>query len=68
MTIDKSNDRLEVFEDAEGMWRWRRVDGGNGKIVATSGEGYVSQDYCREAATTYNAGIIAITELEVEEL
>ena len=32
---------FEVYEDAEGKWRWRlRHD--NGNIIADSGEGYAS--------------------------
>ncbi|QSG05691.1 HVO_2922 family protein [Halapricum desulfuricans] len=39
---DLSDDRFEIYEDNRGetRWRWR---GGNGEIVATSGEGYSSR-------------------------
>lgn len=36
-------DRFELFKDAAGEWRWR-LRAGNGKIVATSGEGYRRRD------------------------
>lgn len=32
-------DRLEVYQDAAGAWRWRVV-ASNGKIVGASSEGY----------------------------
>ncbi|PSP82130.1 hypothetical protein BRC83_10495 [Halobacteriales archaeon QS_1_68_17] len=38
---------FELFEDAEGKWRWRlRHD--NGNIVADSGQGYVSKQGARK--------------------
>jgi uncharacterized protein YegP (UPF0339 family) len=32
-------DEVQLFKDESGEWRWRRRSE-NGKIVATSGEGY----------------------------
>jgi len=32
-------DKVEFFRDTGGEWRWRYVRS-NGKIIATSGEGY----------------------------
>jgi uncharacterized protein YegP (UPF0339 family) len=55
--IDPRNDKVEVYEDAEGMWRWRRVDTKNGNIVSTSGEGYVNRGYCVDAAAAYNSDL-----------
>jgi uncharacterized protein YegP (UPF0339 family) len=52
--INTRNDRVEVYADAEGMWRWRRIDGDNGKIVSVSGEGYTDRGYCIDAAMAYN--------------
>jgi uncharacterized protein YegP (UPF0339 family) len=31
--------RTEVYKDAAGEWRWRRV-AGNGEVIADSGESY----------------------------
>jgi uncharacterized protein YegP (UPF0339 family) len=33
--------RFEVFKDIAGNWRWR-LRGGNGQVVATSGESFAS--------------------------
>ena len=57
MTINTSNDRVEVYEDAEGMWRWRRKDNANGKIVSVSGEGYTDRTYAEDAAIAYNSDL-----------
>lgn len=61
--IDPTNDYVQVYEDTEGMYRWRRVDKGNGRIVSVSGEGYVSHEYAYEAARAYNADLT----LDVDE-
>lgn len=37
--------RVEFFHDADGEWRWR-AKAENGRIVATSGEGYTNKDDC----------------------
>lgn len=55
--INTGNDLVEVYEDAEGMWRWRRTDASNGKILSTSGEGYTDRAYCEEAAIAYNQDV-----------
>lgn len=57
MTINTDNDEVEVYHDALGTHRWRRVDTSNGKVVSSSGEGYVNADYCEVAAETYNPGV-----------
>jgi uncharacterized protein YegP (UPF0339 family) len=36
-----ARDRIEIYKDKAGEFRWRRV-ARNGRIVADSGEGYVS--------------------------
>lgn len=40
--------KCEVYEDAEGEWRWR-VRARNNRIVADSGEGYVRRSGARKA-------------------
>jgi uncharacterized protein YegP (UPF0339 family) len=40
--------RFVVFRDDAGAFRWRFV-GPNGRIVAVSGEGYLSEDDCKTA-------------------
>lgn len=42
-------DRIHVYVDAAGEYRWKRV-APNGKTVADSGEGYIERDSAVEAA------------------
>jgi len=44
-----SDDRTEVYCDAAGEWRWRRV-APNGEIIADSGEGYTRKFDALQAA------------------
>jgi uncharacterized protein YegP (UPF0339 family) len=45
---------VQVYQDAEGDWRWRGV-AGNGKTVAESGEGYRNRMYAAKMAKALNA-------------
>ena len=38
--------KLEMYKDSKGEWRWR-LKASNGRIVATSGEGFKRKDSCR---------------------
>jgi len=38
---------FEVYEDEAGQYRWRLVHD-NGNIIADSGEGYATQQKCRQ--------------------
>ena len=45
---------FEVYEDAEGEWRWRlRHD--NGNIIADSGEGYASRQKAEQGIESVKA-------------
>lgn len=57
MPIKPENDEVEVYKDASGEYRWRRVDGDNGRILYGSSESYVKGSYAEEAAEAYNPGI-----------
>lgn len=59
--IDPTNDTVEVYEDEEGMFRWHRIDGDNGRIVSDSAEGYVNESYAYKAAEAYNPNAKEIT-------
>lgn len=48
-------DRIHVYEDEGGEFRWRRV-AENGKLVADSGEGYESESGAVEAANRQAEG------------
>ena len=49
-------DRLVMFRDATGEWRWRAV-ARNGEIVATSGEGYRNASHARAMAERILPGV-----------
>lgn len=42
-------ERVEVYKDAAGEWRWR-AKAGNHKIVSESGEGYKNRMYAHKVA------------------
>ncbi len=44
-----SNDKIEIFQDKAGEWRWHR-QAANGEIIASSGEGYTRQEDAQRAA------------------
>lgn len=46
MDDDFKPDRVRVYKDHQGLWRWTRRDGGNSKIVGTSSEGYHNKGDC----------------------
>ncbi len=52
-------DHVDVFSDTASEWRWRAV-AGNGRIVATSGEGYVNQSHTRAMATRLFPGVVIL--------
>lgn len=54
--INTANDEVEIFKSGD-EYRWRRVDGDNGKILFVSSEGYTKKAYCEEAAEAYNPGL-----------
>ena len=58
--INTANDRVEVYRDDAGEWRWRRVDGSNGKTLSDGAEGYADQGYCIEAARAYNGDVFLV--------
>lgn len=42
-------DKIEIYQDKKGEWRWRRK-ASNGKIVGASSEGYSDKKACEENA------------------
>lgn len=49
-------DRVIVYRDAAGLWRWRRL-AGNNKNVGRSEQGYRSKWYCKQVARLRNLGV-----------
>jgi uncharacterized protein YegP (UPF0339 family) len=37
-----------VYQDRKSEWRWQLKSSNNVDVLADSGEGYVSESYCRE--------------------
>lgn len=48
--------RFELFKDVAGYWRWR-LKGGNGEIVATSGESFASHYNALRAAKNVKVNV-----------
>jgi uncharacterized protein YegP (UPF0339 family) len=48
-------DKLQVFQDEAGEWRWRKR-APNGEIIAVSGEGFVDKGGAARAAARANSG------------
>lgn len=42
-------DKLEIYKDKAGKWRWRKI-APNGRIVAASCQGYVNKSDCSSNA------------------
>ncbi len=42
-------DKITLYEDKAGEWRWRRV-ASNGNIVGSSSEGYKTKEACKDNA------------------
>jgi hypothetical protein len=49
MRMRRSKDKTELFQGADGLWRWR-VQAANGQIIASSGESYSSKWNAKRAA------------------
>lgn len=60
MDTDRSRDRLEVYADKDGHWRWRRL-AANNKIIAVSGEGYVNREHAVTMAQDINTSVDDLT-------
>lgn len=48
-----TRDTVTVYRDKTGDWRWRRV-AANGRVVATSGEGYRNRAHAEKMARKIN--------------
>jgi len=58
--------KLEVYKDSKGEWRWR-LKASNGRVVATSGEGFKRKRSCTDSwnsvHNTFWAGRFDIVEV-----
>ena len=52
----RQNDYVEIFQDADDMWRWRRK-AANNEIISGSEESYVAQDWAEQMAHDLNPGV-----------
>jgi uncharacterized protein YegP (UPF0339 family) len=56
--------KFEVYKDSRGGFRWR-LKAGNGKVLATSGEGYKAKADCRNGIELIKRGAAAAPIEEV---
>ena len=59
-------DKVTVFKDAGGEWRWHRQSE-NGEVVSTSGEGYIHQAHAVEMAKSLNSeedAVVVVSDAE----
>lgn len=59
--------KLTIYRDRRGQWRWR-IKARNGRIIAESGEGYVSKFNARRAAERIKNAIaswVVVRKLEI---
>lgn len=54
-TNKTSIDRIEVYKDAIGEYRWS-AHAHNNQITATSGEGYINKNHAMKMAIEFSAG------------
>jgi uncharacterized protein YegP (UPF0339 family) len=59
--MTETTDRVEVYTDAKGEYRWRRV-ARNNKIVSDSAEGFTTRSYAEQSARSYNADVERIDD------
>ncbi len=50
-------DRVTIYEDSVGQWRWRRQAAGNHERIAASGEAFSSRGAAFDAAQRANPGM-----------
>lgn len=53
---DRTADRVEVYEDIHGEFRWRRI-APNNEVLSASTESYKSKSYAVEQATELNPDV-----------
>jgi uncharacterized protein YegP (UPF0339 family) len=54
-------EKVTVYQDDAGEWRWRR-QAGNNEIISTSGEGYVDRDHAQVMAARLNPDAEIVTQ------
>ncbi len=50
-------DKVVIYQDSAGEFRWRRKDARNGQTVSDSGEGYSRLHDAKRAALEVNPGL-----------
>jgi len=63
---NKYVDKVEIYRDNSGDWRWR-AKAGNNRIVADSGEGYTTKGGAMEAAKDMFPDIESVMETPTTE-
>lgn len=62
----EKTDHVEVYQDTDGEYRWRRV-AANNQIVSVSGEGFVKHGYALESAKSYNQDVADVRDQTQED-
>jgi hypothetical protein len=55
-------DRVHLFQDRRGKWRWRRRAAGNFQTIASPQQGYADHDFCLTMALRCNAAPFLLTD------
>ena len=61
-----SNATFELFDDAEGKWRWRLVHD-NGNIIADGGQGYASKQKAKQGLRSVQSNVPGAAVEETDE-
>lgn len=56
MAQERHRDRVLIYRDEAGEWRWHRRNGNNNNIVSDSGEGYSDLIHTIDMAFEVNGG------------
>jgi uncharacterized protein YegP (UPF0339 family) len=64
---DRGPERVVVYLDPTGRWRWHAV-ARNGKITAAAEQGYASKYYARDKATAYATAFGLPVDIDTPEI
>jgi uncharacterized protein YegP (UPF0339 family) len=56
-------DKITVYPDAKGEFRWTRRNGHNNLVVSDSSEGYTEEDHAIQMAYDINGGDFVVQDL-----
>lgn len=65
LAVQSSRLKFEIYQDAGSEYRWR-LKAANGRVIATSGEGYQAKADCRNAIALIKRGASSASIVEVQ--